>query len=367
MPTNLWDLPFGMFGGDFRVYWNTGLAVLRGLSPYTASGAFYPPLTSYLCALVALLPPVVGYGLWGLANAVMLVHIGKGRRALAWVLFLPVLFMFLSGNIDLLAIWASQFLGRKGWRSVAAVILICLKPQMAFVLLPFWLWKWVKEDRGHLLRVGLATAGVNLLPLAIRPSVFGEWITALRLYNTGGNIATEPGLWQLAAGRPGLAVPILAVSVLIVLLAVLVVRAEPVVRAVMLLAMPAGHGYDSSTLMMQAPAWLLVPVSWIGAYLVWTRGSALAHILMPVSVLAWVLFLRLRTWRRTMPDLPGTLPTTDPDILNQHEIDAASAAFLRLSQQEGELAKAVAQEIAKDTGLADWRLALGDAITKLGG
>lgn len=33
MPTNLWDLPFGMFGGDFRVYWNTGLALLGGLSP----------------------------------------------------------------------------------------------------------------------------------------------------------------------------------------------------------------------------------------------------------------------------------------------------------------------------------------------
>ena len=303
MPTDLWDLPFGMFGGDFRVYWNTGIAVLRGLSPYTASGAFYPPLTSYLCAFVALLPPVVGYGLWGLANAVMLVHIGKGRRALAWILFLPCLFMFLSGNIDLLAIWASQFLGRKGWRSVVAVVLICLKPQMAFVLLPFWLWKWAKEDRGHLLRTGLATAGVNLLPLAIRPSVFGEWITALRLYNTGGNIGTEPGLWQLAAGRPGLVVPILAVSVLIVLLAVLVVRAEPVVRAVMLLAMPAGHGYDSSTLMMQAPAWLLVPVSWIGAYLVWAQGTALGHILMPVAVLVWATCLRLREWNGVHPQL----------------------------------------------------------------
>ena len=67
-----------------------------------------------------------------------------------------------------------------------------------------------------------------------------------------------------------------------------------------------------------------------------------------------------------MPDLPDALRTM-PDPPGQHEIDAASAAFLRLSQQEAELAKAVAQEIAGATGLTDWRLALGDAITKLGG
>jgi len=295
MQTDLWTFPWAMFGGDFKVYWNTGLAVLRGFSPYIVPGAFYPPLTSYLFALVALLPPVVGYVLWGLANAAMLVHIGKGRRSLAWVLFFPVLFLFLSGNIDLLAIWASQFLGRKGWRSVAAVLVICLKPQMAFVLLPFWLWKWAREDRLHLFRAGMVTACVNLLPVAIRPSIFGEWLTVLRLYDGGANLASQPGLWQLAAGRPWLVLPVLAASAIIVLLAVLVIRLEPVVWAVMLLAMPAGHDFDSSTLVMQAPAWLLVPVSWMGAYLGWfTQAKVIGHALVPVSVLAWVLFLRLR-------------------------------------------------------------------------
>lgn len=303
MPTDLWTLPFGMFGGDFRVYWNTGLAVLRGLSPYTASGSFYPPLTSYLFALTALLPPVVGYGLWGLANAAMLVHIGKGRRALAWVLFLPVLFMFLSGNIDLLAVWASQFLGRKGWKSIGAVVLICLKPQMAFVLLPFWLWKWLREDRLRLVHTGTIVFALNMLPYAIRPTVFREWVMAVRLYNTGANVGTEPGLWQFAAGHPALVLPILAVSVLIVLLAVLVIRAEPVVRAVMILAMPAGHGYDSATLAIQAPAWLMVPVSWFGAYVAWTHGSAFGHMLMPVAVIAWALYLRLREWKGVHPQL----------------------------------------------------------------
>lgn len=367
MPTNLTDFPWAMFGGDFKVYWNTGVAVLRGFSPYIVPGAFYPPLTSCLFGLLALLPPVTAYVLWSVAEVVMLVHVLKGRRAFAWVFFYPITFLFLSGNMDLLAVWASQFLGRKGWRSIAAVVLICLKPQMAFVLLPFWLWKWAREDRGHLLRAGLVTAGVNLLPLAIRPSIFGEWLAALRIFNTGGNVASQPGIWQLTAGRPDLVVPILAVSVLIVLVALLVIRGEPMVRAVMLLALPAGHDYDSSTLMSQAPAWLLIPISWLGAYLSWrTEATVIGHMLVPITALAWMTVWHLRDWRRTMPDLPDALRTM-PDPPGQHEIDAASAAFLRLSQQEAELAKAVAQEIARATGLTDWRLALGDAITKLGG
>lgn len=302
MPTGLF--PWAMFGGDFKVYWNTGLALLRGFSPYIAPGAFYPPLTSCLFGLLALLPAVPAYFLWSLANVAMLVHIGKGRRSLAWVLFFPVLFLFLSGNMDLVAIWASQYLGRKGWRSIAAVVLICLKPQMAFVLLPFWLWKWAREDRLHLFQVGMVTAWVNLLPVIVRPAIFAEWLTGLRVYSGGANVASQPGLWQFAAGHPAMVLPILAASGILVAFAVLVFRVEPVVRAAMLLALPAGHDYDCSTLTMQGPAWLLVPVSWIGAYLGWfTPAKIVGHALVPLTILVWATCLRLREWNGVHPQL----------------------------------------------------------------
>jgi hypothetical protein len=51
------------------------------------------------------------------------------------------------------------------------------------------------------------------------------------------------------------------------------------------------------------------------------------------------------------------------NVPHQHEIDAASAAMLRMPDDEVELLKATAWMIAKDSGMDDWRLALYEAWT----
>lgn len=118
------------FGRDLLYFIAIAKGVVAGAPPYSTFGSYYPPLTTLLLAPLAFLPALPTYFAWTLANLAFLVHLGRGRRAVAWAAFTPVLFTVFMGNMDLAAVWLAQWLDRKDWKSIAAAVLITLKPQL---------------------------------------------------------------------------------------------------------------------------------------------------------------------------------------------------------------------------------------------
>lgn len=277
----------GPFGRDLLYFVEIAKAVVAGLPPYSVFGSYYPPLTTLLLAPLAFLPTVPLYLCWTLANLGFLVHLCRGRRALAWAAFTPVLFTVFMGNMDLAAVWIAQWLARKDWKSVAAAVLITLKPQMAFILLPYWLVKWLRTDRGRLAWFGAVLITAHALPLLFRPTIFTEWIAALSAYGTNPDNGAAPGLFAL-----GLNPATFALAAAIISIAILTGR-EVVARGALFLCLPAGHTYDAATLTLMAPAWLLVPASWVGLLAGPTTGGA-AWLLLPAVVVVWNLWNRKR-------------------------------------------------------------------------
>jgi hypothetical protein len=272
----------GPFGRDLLYFIEIAKGVVAGLPPYSTFGSYYPPLTTLLLAPLAFLPTVPTYLAWTLANLAFLVHLGRGRRALAWAAFTPVLFTVFMGNMDLAAVWIAQWLNRKDWKSVAAAVIITLKPQMAFILLPYWLLKWLRTDRVRLAWFAAISITAHALPLLFRPTIFSEWIAAVSTYGTNPDNVAPPGLFA-----HGLNPITLALAAAIIGLALLTGR-EAVARGALFFCLPAGHTYDAATLTMTAPAWLLVPASWIGLLLGPRTGGA-AWLLLPAVVVGWSL------------------------------------------------------------------------------
>jgi hypothetical protein len=289
------SLPFlDTFGRDLLYYINTAKGIVAGLPPYATYGSYYPPLTTLLMVPLAFLPQVPLYFAWVLANLAMLVHLARGRRALAWAAFTPFLFTVVMGNMDFALVWIAQWLNRKDWKSVAAAVAITLKPQVAFVLLPYFLWKWLRTDRRKLAWFAGLAGAAHAAPLLLRPTILAEWVAAAASYGANSDNVATPGLFSF-----GLNPLTISLAVGIVLLALLSGR-EFVLRSALFFCLPAGHTYDAATLTMTAPAILLVPVSWIGLLLgPYTNG--MSWFLLPAIVAGWNLLQRER--RKSAPAL----------------------------------------------------------------
>lgn len=287
-------ISLGPFGRDLLYFIEIAKGVVAGLPPYSVFGSYYPPLTTLLLAPLAFLPTVPLYLVWTLTNLAFLVHLARGRRALAWAAFTPVLFTVFMGNMDLAAVWVAQWLNRKDWKSVAAAVAITLKPQMAFILLPYWLVKWLRTDRPRLAWFAAISITAHALPLLFRPTIFAEWIAAVSTYGTNPDNVAPPGLFAL-----GLNPLTLALAAALIGLAILTGK-EAIARATLFFCLPAGHTYDAATLTMTAPAWLLVPASWFGILAGPTTGG-LSWLTVPAVVIGWSLVSRGRTRVRLAP------------------------------------------------------------------
>lgn len=295
-------LPFlGLFGRDLLYYIDIGKGVLAG-APYATFGSYYPPATTLLFSLLAWLPGVPAYFAWVLVNLAMLVHLFRGRRALAWVGFFPFLHMVVTGNLDFILVWAAQWLNRKDWKSVVAALVLTLKPQIAFIILPYWLWQWANRDRRKLLKFSGLAALLHGIPVLLRPGIYGEWIAAVRLYAANpDNAGGSPSIFWMAKARPDIG---WVMGMLIVVFAGLIIGGsiilfwnEAATRGLFAAILPAGHSYDFVALVDCAPAWLLVPLSWLAAW-VSLRTGLPAFLLLPLAVIVYHKILDWRWERR---------------------------------------------------------------------
>ncbi|MFQ5408272.1 MAG: glycosyltransferase 87 family protein [Anaerolineales bacterium] len=271
-----------MNGFDFGVLWQAGRAVLDGQSPYSVAHFFYPLPVAYLFATFALIPQRIAFGVWLAANAGLLVFMLR-KRVVAWALYFPVLHMFSSGQVDLV-LWALGARMRSGWTAALAGAAITLKPQVALVLLPWHLLRWLRSDRRTFARWAVSVAALWGGFLLLRPGWPREWLAAAPQfgYTTRGN---APSLWAIERHASWSVAAIALLAVLVFAWGVL--QQRKVAWAAAALANPVGLFYDHVVLTAAAPAWLLVPLSWAAVGLTVWLGSFVPWMLLPLAVIAY--------------------------------------------------------------------------------
>jgi hypothetical protein len=287
-----------LIGKDFLVFWQTGQAVLAGLNPYTVPEAAYPPAATLLFALLSLVPFWLAFPAWTGLNVALYVNVLRQKKrphpvkpleVLAWFTYMPFVFVILFGQIDILFLWLASFLvvdrqkEHSGWVPPVCAALITLKPQAAFILLPWPLLAWLRRDRRSFLKWLCLSATFHLLPLLYDPGLYSKWLVELKSASQW-RLMTSPGIFSLSTlGIPFwiLAVPSLVVAVWGVF------KDEKIARAAMTLALPMGFWYEDVLLSFDVPAVWMVPLSWAALLLSMTVQNSMPLMLIPLGFLAW--------------------------------------------------------------------------------
>lgn len=278
----------GTFGGDFAILWAIGRAVLDGMNPYAVFESWYPPATSLAFAIFALVPPATSFVMWNGMN-VLLLSAATDRKPARWLLYFPTIFMFIAGQIDLFFLALATRLTRGGWQAAISAALITLKPQLAFILLPWFLARWLVVDRRTLARFFGASALLHAAPLLYDPAIYANWLARISMLS-GERTMGAPGIFGLSAhGWPAVYLYALAAVIagLVGLAGALDLMPERRVRPWLALIDPAIMQYDLVLLMNTAPWYIMVPVSWLTIPLVLWLKSPLPFAAMPLAAIIW--------------------------------------------------------------------------------
>jgi hypothetical protein len=281
-----------MLGFDFYNFWNTGRAVLAGNGPYSVVDSFYPPAMAYLYTILALLPFNFSFGLWTGLNLILfqksVQRFQKGWQGIAWLAFAPVTFIFLTGQIDILFLWLAGFLGSKGWKAILAGVLVTLKPQIAFIVMPWFLLQWILHERTKVVWWAAGAVILHTLPLLLDPLIYQKWLAA-----AGGEsswrLAASPGVFSLT----NLDIPLVVIGILaaaIVGLGLVMLHNVMFSRTAQLLALPGGLWYENVFLIGSTPWWLLVPISWAMFFVANQIHHNYPFVLIPLASFVWQYF-----------------------------------------------------------------------------
>lgn len=276
-----------MLGYDFSVFWETGRALLEGRDPYAVPFSAYPPAAAYFYALFALLPLALAFPLWSGANILFLLDTlrrrGLARQFPAWLAATPSLFVLLTGQIDLFYLWLAQFLFTNSRWTVIPAALVTLKPQVAFVVLPWHLLRWLRSAPRRL----LIWSGLCLLlhgfPLLIDPQVYQRWFAVLH-EQAGWRAPLSTGIFLFS--NLGIPAWILAVPALLIA-AWGLTRGSETARAALLLAQPSGVWYQDVLLTGAAPWKFFLPLTWGAFALSYLSQNSLPFLLIPLGVIFW--------------------------------------------------------------------------------
>lgn len=271
-----------MNGWDFSILWAAGQAVLQKQDPYSLAHFYYPLPFAYGLAGIAIFPLPVAYGLWLAVNLGLLVFFFR-RRFWQWMLYVPVLHLFSSGQVELLWWSMERGMGRH-WRGALLGALITLKPQTALLLLPWHLLDWLRYDRRTLIRWTGLTVLIWGLPLLWRPQWISDWMQSTPPYELL-SASNTPGLFSLLRLFPALWPALAIVAVAIFLWGQW--QSKETARATALLSSPVGLFYSAMALLDCAPAWLLTPLSILAAGLSLLTQTFIPFVMLPLAVIGW--------------------------------------------------------------------------------
>lgn len=158
---------------DWRIFFDAGTAVSRGLSPFTVSGYFNPVQLAWLLQWTVWIPFPAWVVIMCLLTAAAILIVAK-RNAVWYFLSLPFIFSIWMGMMDMFLWLPARLFGGAG------LALLTLKPQLFALYAPFQIAAWIREKNWR--QIGLCLASVILLwgiPIAIRPSLLTDWLRAL--------------------------------------------------------------------------------------------------------------------------------------------------------------------------------------------
>ena len=293
-----------MIGYDFSLFWQIGQIVLGGGNPYSIAVSWYPPITSLIFAVFGLLPFIPAYAIWTGINIVLCLssfrRLSLKRPVWAWLFFAPVLFIVLTGQIDLFFMWLAVYLPKGGWKAVVAAVLLTMKPQIALVVLPWFLVRWLKTNQRLVISWLAGTLVFQLLPLILSASIFQDWLTALQSAY-GWKMILSSGVFSMTA----FGVPIWLAGIVALPIAIWgLFQDEITCRAAQLLSCPITFWYDDVLLAGSVPANLLVPFSLLSFLAAYLLNNAELLAIMPVAILIY----RLVEQRRKRLSLTGIYP-----------------------------------------------------------
>ncbi len=282
---------------DFNTLWAIGHAVVTGLNPYSVPNSFYPPAALYFLAILGLFPKLVAFILLTVGNlsALMLMLANKAlpHRSIAWVLFTPVIYTLGVGQIDLLFLGLFYLTAhRKTWVCILAAVLLTLKPQLAFVALPWTLFLWLRQDRKKLLLWMGISLVLHLTPLLLNGAIYSEWLASVQGM-TKMYMEDTPGVFSLTmAGVPFWVMILPALAIM--LIGLKLGKVESLVAQT--LALPFGYWYNLVLLVGYLPWKLLVPLSWAAFILSYFVFHAFYPMtLVPLGAAIWLY------WKRSRP------------------------------------------------------------------
>jgi len=152
---------------DFLIFYNSGQAILSGLSPYEIDGFISPIYLALFFTPFSLLPVSLSYALFVVANLLLAWKILKKRMILA-LLFFPFLFALFVGQIDFLI--AGIIILGSPWTIALALV----KPQLAFVIVPWMIMSFNKNDW---IKAITSTSLLILFGFIIQPGWYKEWVS----------------------------------------------------------------------------------------------------------------------------------------------------------------------------------------------
>lgn len=204
-----WMLPSGM-ATDFDIFYNAGMAVRAGQSPYTVPDFYSPAWLAVLFAPLSALPREIAYRLYAAVTMLGFPYALwrlSGRQSAATLIACSLtpftLIMMRLGNVDWLVLLGAALPAPIGlW-------LVLLKPQMGIALAALWLWQSLQE-RGirytaltfapvTLALVGSVLAGMRAPDLAL----LDQWSTDI--WPLGLVVGVPAALWALRSRDSALA------------------------------------------------------------------------------------------------------------------------------------------------------------------
>lgn len=276
-----------MLGKDFFVFWQIGQAILAGSPLYSVPESLYPPATLLFFSPLGLLPFSVAFSLWSAIN-VLLYYVSLRKltqaKPLMWFLYTPALFVLLTGQIDIIFLWLATFLHSEiTWKKVTAAILLTLKPQIAFIVLPWHLLRWVKQQPRFLISWLLGCTVLHILPLSLNVNIYSKWLDATRSYSQN-RMLLSPGIFTLT----NFSIPL---WILIVLAAILIfvglIKSEAISKTMQILALPMGIWYEDIFLVGLASWKWLIPISWAAFIAAFLAKSSVPFLIIPLFVLIY--------------------------------------------------------------------------------
>ncbi len=150
---------------DFLIFYNAGLSVLNGTSPYQIFDYNSPFFLSLFFVPFAILPLYLAYIVFVFINLLILWKLMK-KKAIWVLLSFPFLFSIFVGQIDLLL--AGIILLGSPWTIAFAL----MKPQVGFVVVP---WILMSLDKQGWIKAISSTAIFVLISFIVRPTWVQEW------------------------------------------------------------------------------------------------------------------------------------------------------------------------------------------------